>query len=108
LGWRVTTANGDIRRAASEAARAGSLARTPVGAVHAAQTVAAATLAGRGVTCRRLAVDVDTSAFAPGGWVAVRVACTVDTSDLTLLRVGGARTFSARAVEVVDTRRGGG
>ena len=108
LAWRLTTANGDVRRAAGEAARAGSLALTPTGAVHAARDTAAATVAGRGVTCRRLVVDVDTSNFAAGGTIAVTVACTVDTSDITLLRVGGDRTLTATSIEIIDTRRGGG
>ena len=60
------------------------------------------------MTCRRLVVDVDTSNFAAGGTIAVTVACTVDTSDITLLRVGGDRTLTATAIEVIDTRRGGG
>lgn len=108
LAWRLTTANGDVRRAAGEAARAGSLALTSVGAVQAARQTAEATLAGRGVTCRQLAVNVDTSDFRAGGTITVSVACTVDTSDITLLRIGGDRTLTGRAVEVVDTRRGGG
>jgi hypothetical protein len=108
LAWRLTTADGDVRRAAGEAARAGSLALTPVGAVDAARQTADATLAGRGVTCRQLAVNVDTSDFRPGGTITVSVACTVDTSDITLLRIGGDRTLTGRAVEVIDTRRGGG
>ena len=69
---------------------------------------AEATLAGRGVTCRQLAVAVDTSDFRAGGTITVSVACTVDTSDITLLRIGGDRTLTGRAVEVIDTRRGGG
>jgi hypothetical protein len=108
LAWRLTTADGDVRRAAGEAARAGSLALTSAGAVQAARQTAEATLAGRGVTCRQLAVDVDTSDFRAGGTITVSVACTVDTSDITLLRIGGDRTLTGRAVEVIDTRRGGG
>jgi Flp pilus assembly protein TadG len=108
LAWRLTTADGDVRRAAGEAARAGSLALTSAGAAQAARQSAEATLAGRGVTCRQLAVDVDTSDFRAGGTVTVSVACTVDTSDITLLRIGGDRTLTGRAVEVIDTRRGGG
>jgi hypothetical protein len=108
LAWRLTTADGDVRRAAGEAARAGSLALTSAGAVQSARQTAEATLAGRGVTCRQLAVDVDTSDFRAGGTITVSVACTVDTSDITLLRIGGDRTLTGRAVEVIDTRRGGG
>lgn len=108
LAWRLTTANADVRRASGEAARAASLAPDLAGAVAAAHAVAEATLAGRGVTCRQLNVDVDVTDFRPGGTVTTSVSCTVDTSHLMLLPVGPDRTLTATAVEVIDQRRGGG
>ena len=107
LAWRLTTANGDVRRASGEAARAASLARTPAGAVAAGRETAQATLAGRGVTCGQLTVDVDISDFRPGGTVTAVVSCRVHTRDLTLLRFGPDRTITATAVEIIDLRRGG-
>lgn len=44
----------------------------------------------------------------PGGLVGVTVTCTAAMSDVALIGVPGSRTFSSRAVEVVDRYRGDG
>ncbi len=105
---RVSEADGDVHRAASEAARAASLRQHPVDAEHDAHEVAAANLSAAGVKCNTLTVDVDTNHFTAGGTVAVTVTCDASMADVTLLGVPGTRTFQARTVEVIDRHRGDG
>ena len=102
---RVSEADGTVRRAASEAARAASLRQDPADAAEAAQTTVDANLSASGVACESLTVDVDTSVFGPGGRVAVTVTCDASMSDVALLGVPGTRAFEAHAVEVVDRYR---
>lgn len=103
---RVSQADGDVRRAASEAARAASLVREPQAARAAGQEVAEMNLASSGVGCGSLQTSVDTDDLVPGGTVTVTVRCTASMADVTLLGVPGSRTFVARSVEVVDRYRG--
>jgi Flp pilus assembly protein TadG len=105
LAGRVTQARAEVDGAARDAARAASIARDPSAATLAARQAAAATLGQHHVTCRTLDVAIDTGGFRAGGTVAVTVACTVDLADLSLLRVPGARTVTARFVEPLDTFR---
>lgn len=105
---RVSQAEGDVRRAASEGARAASLEQHPEGADLAAKETVQANLATSGVGCGRLETTVDTSNFAPGGSVAVSVRCTASMADVALLGVPGERVFEARSVEVIDRYRGDG
>ena len=102
---RVAQSEGDVRRAASEAARAASLTQTPEAAVEAAEQAVAANLRSSGIGCSTLATDVDTDDFRPGGAVAVDVRCVASMADITLLGVPGERTFAARSVEVIDRYR---
>ena len=102
---RVAQAEGDVAHAAQEAARAASLVGAPAAAVDAAEATAATNIAAGGVACRRLDVTVDTTAFQAGGQVAVTVSCQAVFGDVTLLAVPGSRTFTATAVEVIDTYR---
>lgn len=105
---RISEAESDVNRAASEAARAASLRQHPTDAASDADAVARENLTAAGVRCDALTVDVDTGEFRPGGRVGVTVSCTASMSDVTLLGVPGERTFSARSVEVIDRYRGGG
>jgi hypothetical protein len=105
LCLRVAGANMDINSAASAAARAASLARTPQTAVDAAQHTATANLASHHHTCATLTVAVDTTAFAPGGQVGVRVTCRLETADITGLGLPGTVSGSSTAYAVVDTYR---
>ncbi|MEI2815847.1 MAG: hypothetical protein V9E99_05255 [Microthrixaceae bacterium] len=73
-----------------------------------AQRIAAANLSAAGVPCLALATEVDTDDFAPGGTVTVTVRCEASMADVTLLGVPGRRTFTATAVEVIDTYRSSG
>jgi Flp pilus assembly protein TadG len=102
---RVAQAEGDVRRAASEAARAASLAGNPDGATTAAIDTAAANLTASGVACGDLDTTVDTTDFAPGGSVAVTVRCVASMADVSLLGVPGQRTFESRSVEIIDRYR---
>lgn len=102
---KVAEANGNVERAASDAARAASLRRHPEDATSDAQHTAAANLSAAGVPCLDLTTTVDTSDFRPGGTVTVTVRCEASMADVTLLGVPGRRTFTAEAVEVVDTYR---
>ncbi len=105
---RVTQMEADVANAAHEAARAATLHATPTGAIDAAEVTAAANLTHRGVSCGELVVAVDIAAFNPGGQVAVTVTCHTSMGDLAMLAVPGARTFTASAVEVLDTHIAGG
>lgn len=99
---RVSEAEANVERAASEAARSASRRRDPGAAVAAAEASVEANLSASGVACATVSVDVDTAEFQPGGRVGVTVTCHASMSDLALLGVPGTRTFSARTVEVID------
>jgi len=105
---KVSEADGNVERAASDAARAASLRQDPGDATLDAQDTAAANLAAAGVPCLTLTTTVDTHDFTPGGTVSVTVRCEASMNDVTLLGVPGRRTFTATAVEVIDTYRGVG
>ena len=105
---KVSEADGNVERAASDAARAASLRQHPGDATTDAQDTAAANLAAAGVPCLTLTTTVDTEDFGPGGTITVTVRCEASMADVTLLGVPGRRTFSASAVEVIDTYRSEG
>lgn len=102
---KVSEADGNVERAASDAARAASLRQHPSDATTDAQESAAANLTAAGVPCLTLTTSVDTDDFVPGGTVTVTVRCEAAMADVTLLGVPGRRTFTATAVEVIDTYR---
>jgi len=102
---KVSEADGNVERAASDAARAASLRQHPSDATTDAQETAAANLTAAGVPCLTLTTSVDTDHFVPGGTVTVTVRCEAAMADVTLLGVPGRRTFTATAVEVIDTYR---
>lgn len=102
----VAEADGDVRRAAAEAARAASLRQLPEAATAAASEAAQANLAAAGVACNPLTVDVDTTNFAPGGTVTVDVTCLATLDAVSLIGAPRQREYRARSVEVIDTYRG--
>lgn len=115
---RLVAANSSVQAAAHEAARAASLTGSATDAKAAARATAEANLNAGGRTCRTLTVTgdllqpqavgwVSVTDFEPGVWVSVTVTCTADFSDMVLLGVPGSRSFTATAIEVVDTYRGG-
>ena len=105
---RVAQAEGDVAHAAHEAARAASLVASPTAAAAAGEETAAANIADGGVGCRHLDVVVDTEEFGAGGQVTVTVTCEASFADVAMLAVPGSRTFTATAVEVIDTYRADG
>jgi Flp pilus assembly protein TadG len=104
---KVSEADGNVERAASNAARAASLRQHPTDAIDDARVASSKNLAAAGVPCLTLATTVDTADFGPGGTVTVTVSCRASMSDVALLGVPGRRTFTATATEVIDTYRGG-
>ena len=103
---KVSEADANVTRAASHAARAASLRQDSDDAASDALATATANLDAAGVRCADLEVTVDTTDLRPGGTVSVTVDCVASMADVTLIGVPGSRTFTARAVEVVDTYRG--
>ena len=103
---RLEQARGDVDRAARDAARAASIARSSDEARSQGEAAARSTLQSGGVTCRGLTVDVNVDDFAPGGSVVARVSCDVDFADVALLGVPGRRTLTAAFSEPVDVYRG--
>ena len=104
---KVSEADGNVERAAADAARVASLRQHPGDAADDAQTSAAANLTAAGVPCLALTTTVDTDDFHSGGTVTVTVRCEASMADVTLLGVPGRRVFTATAVEVIDTYRSG-
>lgn len=102
---RVSEADGNVQRAASEGARSASLHQNPTAARKAATDSVKANLATSGTRCARIEALIDTSDLRPAGTVTVVVTCTASMADMALLGVPGTRTFTARAVEVVDRYR---
>jgi Flp pilus assembly protein TadG len=96
----------DIDGAASEAARAASIARTPLAAQDAARRTATTALADQDVTCANLDVTTNTAKFEPGGTVTVSVHCAVKLGDLTGLRLPSSKTLTATARAPIDRYRG--
>lgn len=104
---RQVDARSTVRSAADAAAQAAAQQRSAVGADQAARAAVAVALGGDDTNCSPdPTIDVDLTAFAPGGTVRVTVTCTIDRSDLGGL-APPARSFSATGVAVVDTYRAG-
>ena len=110
---RLQGANQDVRSASGSAARSASLTFDGAGAHRAARATADRTLAERKISCAVLEVDVDVErsggegqgGLSNGDEVTVTVSCTASLADLSGLGVGGARTITASATEVVDRYR---
>ncbi|MHB1927840.1 MAG: TadE/TadG family type IV pilus assembly protein [Acidimicrobiales bacterium] len=102
---RLASARMEVDSAAAQAARGASMARDPATAAALARSLATTSLAGHHLTCAPLSVSTDTAAFAPGGWLAVRVSCTASLAGLSLLRLPGAQTITSRFVEPLDVYR---
>ena len=109
-GARTWRARGAVEQAAAAAARGASQARTPAGAVQAADDLAHAQAAMDGLRCVRWLVDTEAAALAgvPGqpGAVRVSVTCEVPLADVLVPGWPGAVEVRATASAVVDTYRG--
>ncbi len=103
---RLADARLEVNDAASQAARAASIARDPGTASAAAHRTAMASLAGHRLTCQPVAITVDTSAFRPGGQVTASITCTVSLTDLAPLPLPGEETVQASATSPIDVYRG--
>ncbi len=105
LVGRTATAREHVDEAARDAARAASLERDPHAAHTAATEMVTASMSGNGTVCGTTTVDIDTTAFRPGGQVAVTISCDIALGDLGLIGVPGTQTISSTAVSVVDLYR---
>src|SRR3954447_13954548 len=103
---RLGQARNDVDRAARDAARAASIARSPIDADVAGREAARSTLESGGVSCRELDVAVDTARFSAGGDVSATVTCTIELADVAELKVPGTRTLTASFTEPLDVYRG--
>jgi Flp pilus assembly protein TadG len=91
--------------ASAAAARAASLASSPAQAVADARQIAATTVREGDLTCRHLSVEVDVSAFGPGGQVAVTVGCTADLSTVVMAGLPRTVALSSRSTSALETYR---
>ena len=109
FGGRLALARQTVQAAASDAARAASIARTPGDAERSARRIAHGTLTNQGVHCATTTIEVDTAGFnAPVGTPAattVTISCDVATADLTLPLPGTTRV-SATSTSALDVYRG--
>ena len=109
---RVTITRLEVQRAARDAARAASIALTRDDAASALEATLADNLGPRAPQCRHDPVDFSAIAAddgQPGDWdsgvITLRLICTIPTDDLGLLGINTTKTFTATAVEPVDTWR---
>lgn len=94
-----------VDQAAQAASRAASLTTTPGDAQTAARQAAAQSLDGGGVSCSRMTVDIDTSAFYAGGQVTARLSCKADLSGLALAGLPGLITLKSDSTSPLETYR---
>ncbi len=108
VAGRYAVVHQAIEGAASQAARAASLARDPIAAADRAQEVAAATLSNAGLHCASVDVSVDTSGFAvPVGTpasVSATVTCVVDIAGFSVPGIGP-QTLTTSHSSALDTFR---
>jgi Flp pilus assembly protein TadG len=102
---RVTHGRQLVDEAAAVGGRAATLATTPTQADQEARSAVTATLAQAGISCRSVQVDVDTSAFVPGGQVIVTARCTSDLSALALTGLPGQMVLTATSRTPLETYR---
>lgn len=99
----------EARQQVVEAARAGAEAAAVLPTVGTAQWVgsmnAAINLIGRTHTCAHATITLDTSHFAPGGYVTAHVSCLVLLSDVGVPGLPGSMTVSASATAPLDPYR---
>ncbi|MGK4593960.1 TadE/TadG family type IV pilus assembly protein [Amycolatopsis sp. w19] len=107
-GARVSSAEQAVDNAATAAARAASIARSPHAAQQAGAAVARDRLGREGITCQEASVSVDASQIAVGraGLVRASVTCRVALSDLALPVPGGTRLITSSFTSPTDPYRG--
>lgn len=102
---RLVLARQEVNAAATDAARAASIAESPASATYAAVQAASADLSGDGLPCSSFGVTVDTDDFVPGGTVGVHLTCTASLAGLSLLGLPGSETMSSVATAPIDLYR---
>lgn len=103
---RMAHARQQVEAVAADSARAASLERNVGLSAGVAQAEAKRSLGATGVSCTRMNVAVDTSAYRPGGHIAVTVSCTAKLSDLAMAGFPGRHTFTATSIVPIETYRG--
>lgn len=107
LAGRMVTTQQDVISASRDGARAAAVVATPGNAVTKATAAVEGTLAGAGVACQNLTVQVDTASFGAGGQVTVTVRCEVSIQDVVSGWAPGTKVIEASSTAVIDTYRGG-
>ncbi|MFI0742347.1 TadE/TadG family type IV pilus assembly protein [Streptomyces sp. NPDC021100] len=106
---RVIDADGAVDSAAHAAARAASLERDASSAQEQAQSAAARSLDGDGISCRSSSVTVNTADYGlevgQAGTVTVTIACTALLSDIAVPGVPGSKTLKSTWTSPIDTFR---
>lgn len=106
MGGRLAGAKADVSNAARQAARTASLSAGPSTAPTHASNAGLGSLQAKGRQCTVPSVDLDTTAFVPGGSVTATVTCTVDLQDLSFLSLPWPTfVISSDAREVIETYR---
>ena len=109
---RVTVTRLNVQQAARDATRAASIAITRDAAAAALEASLTENLGSRARYCTHLPVDygaIATDSGVGGDWdsgvIELRLTCAIPTDDLGLLGLAGTKTFTAKAIEPVDTWR---
>jgi Flp pilus assembly protein TadG len=102
---RVASSRAQVEAAARDAARDAANARSVPEAIANSDAAARGDLHEGGVSCRSLAVALDTADFRAGGAVTATVSCTVALQDLVGLHLPAARTITARFTAPIDLYR---
>lgn len=110
LGGRNAIAEQAVQAAASDAARAASIARTVSQARTDATTAARYSLANQDLDCVTTNVAIDTAAFNTSvgtpGQVSATVTCALRLDDIGLPGLAGTKTITATMSSPLDTYRG--
>ena len=109
---RVAWTRNTVARSARDAVRAASIAITRDDAATALDATLLENLGANASRCTHTPVDfsaIGTDSGEPGDWdsgvIELRLTCRIPTSDLGLLGLAGTKTFTAVAIEAVDTWR---
>ena len=109
---RVAWTRNTVARSARDAVRAASMSITREEAATALEATLTENLGANASRCTHLPVDygaIGTDTGEAGDWdsgvIELRLTCNIPTSDLGLLGLAGTKTFTAVAIEPVDTWR---
>lgn len=108
-GGRTVLTHQALESAASDAARAASIARSPAAAQFDATQAAEVSISNQHLPCHATTVRVDASqlmkpAGQPGA-VTVTVSCTLSLADLSIPGIPGSRRLTATTSSPIDTWR---